>query len=83
MQSLAENQPFVDGNKRIAWISGKVFLKIHGLTMRANDADGLDLFVNRIAAGMTVDALATWISHHVAPIESEENEGKDREEGLT
>jgi death-on-curing protein len=31
MRSLAENQPFVDGNKRIAWISGKAFLRFHGL----------------------------------------------------
>jgi death-on-curing protein len=25
MQSLAENQSFVDGNKRIAWLAGNVF----------------------------------------------------------
>lgn len=31
MHSLAENQPFVDGNKRIAWICGKVFLQVHGV----------------------------------------------------
>ncbi len=41
MQSLAENQPFVDGNKRIAWIASKVFLQIHGLTMHATDEEGL------------------------------------------
>jgi death-on-curing protein len=35
MHSLAENQPFLDGNKRIAWICGKVFLQIHGLIMHA------------------------------------------------
>jgi len=51
MQSLAENQPFVDGNKRIAWICGKVFLQIHGFTINATDAEALDLFMNSIASG--------------------------------
>lgn len=66
MQSLAENQPFVDGNKRIAWICGKLFLQLHGLTMRATDQEGLDLFLNRIANGMTVEELAEWIDRHLS-----------------
>lgn len=66
MQSLAENQPFVDGNKRIAWICGKLFLQLHGLTMSATDEEGLDLFLNRIAKGMSVPELAEWIDHHVS-----------------
>lgn len=68
MQSLAENQPFLDGNKRIAWICGKVFLQLHGLTMHATDAESLDLFLNRIANGMTVEELAEWIDHHVSAL---------------
>jgi death-on-curing protein len=66
MQSLAQNQPLVDGNKRIAWIAGKVFLQIHGLTMHATDAEGLDLLGNRIATGMTVNELGDWIDRHLS-----------------
>jgi death-on-curing protein len=66
MQSLAENQPFVDGNKRIAWICGKVFLQLHGFTMHATDEEGLELFCNRIANGMTVEELADWIGRHLS-----------------
>ena len=68
MQSLAENQPFVDGNKRIAWICGKLFLQLHGFTMHASDEEGLDLFINRIAKGMTVEELATWIDRRLLSI---------------
>lgn len=71
MQSLAENQPFVDGNKRIAWISGKLFLQIHGFTMRATPDEALDLFMNRVAQGMGVEELASWIESHMSPLESE------------
>jgi death-on-curing protein len=67
MQSLAENQPFVDGNKRIAWICGKLFLQLHGFTMHATDQEGLELFLNHVANGMTVEELADWIERHLAP----------------
>ena len=66
MQSLAENQPFVDGNKRISWIAGKVFLQLHGYTMHATDEEGLELFMNRVANGMTVEDLADWIARHIS-----------------
>lgn len=73
MQSLAENQPFVDGNKRIAWICGKLFLQIHGYTMHATDQEGKHLFLERVANGMTVEELAEWIGRHISVfIEDEE-----------
>jgi death-on-curing protein len=68
MHSLAENQPFVDGNKRIAWICGKVFLELHGITMHATDQEALELFTNRIAHGMTVPQLADWIDRHMSSL---------------
>lgn len=65
MQSLAENQSFVDGNKRIAWICAKVFLQINGATMHATEAEGYDLLVNEIANGMSVANIADWISRRL------------------
>jgi death-on-curing protein len=82
MQSLAENQPFVDGNKRIAWICGKLFLQLHGRTMHATDQEGLDLFLNRVANGMTVEDLADWIDRRLSafgPIPLTEEMSQTRE----
>jgi len=64
MQSLAQNQAFIDGNTRIAWICGKVFLQLHGTTMSASSPDVLALFAEQIATGMTVQDLASWIGLH-------------------
>ena len=77
MQSLAENQPFIDGNKRIAWIRGKLFLQIHGYTMTASENDVKVLFMERIACGMSVDDLAKWIGRHITVRSSEGNEGNE------
>jgi death on curing protein len=69
MHSLAENQPFVDGNKRTSWLCGKLFLQIHGCTMQATASEALDLFMNRIACGMTVEELARWIEAHLLALD--------------
>ncbi|MGC8485685.1 MAG: type II toxin-antitoxin system death-on-curing family toxin [Candidatus Baltobacteraceae bacterium] len=61
MHSLAENQAFIDGNKRIAWISGRVFLQINGYTLRATEKDVVALFRERIPGGITIRDLAAWI----------------------
>lgn len=73
MQSLAENQPFVDGNKRIA-ISGKLFLQIHGYTIHATDDEGLTLFLERVACGMTVSELGEWVARHMSVLIGNERE---------
>ncbi len=68
MQSLAENQSFVDGNKRIAWICAKVFLQINGATMHATEAEGYDLLVNGIANSMSVPDIADWIARRLISV---------------
>ena len=69
MQSLAQNQPFLDGNKRIAWLCGKAFLRINGIRLSATPLDALDLFMNDIAEGMTTSELSAWIDQHSSPVE--------------
>jgi len=65
MQSLAENQSFLDGNKRIAWICGKLFLALHGRNLQVSDAEGAELFLKRLPTGMSVPDLAAWIEAHL------------------
>lgn len=55
-------------------VIGKLFLQIHGYTMHATDAEGPDLFMNRITTGMTVEELATWIERHISPLPIDEDE---------
>jgi death-on-curing protein len=64
MQSLAQNQPFVDGNKRVAWICTKLFLQLHGLPLRATTEEGLRLMRDHIPKRMSIDEIAAWIEEH-------------------
>ncbi|MFG3045387.1 type II toxin-antitoxin system death-on-curing family toxin [Streptomyces sp. NPDC048202] len=50
LQSLAINHPFIDGNKRTAWVSCMVFLAMNGEQLRA-DIDAGERLVIAVATG--------------------------------
>ncbi|MEQ1488645.1 MAG: type II toxin-antitoxin system death-on-curing family toxin [Methylotenera sp.] len=58
---LAKNHPFVDGNKRVAFLSVGLFLGINGYKLNANQVDAT-LTMLAVAAGDTDEAtFASWI----------------------
>ncbi|MFC7218507.1 type II toxin-antitoxin system death-on-curing family toxin [Streptomyces polyrhachis] len=50
LQSLAINHPLVDGNKRTAWLSCTVFLRINGVLLHP-DIDAAEQLVLAVATG--------------------------------
>ncbi|GAA1718806.1 type II toxin-antitoxin system death-on-curing family toxin [Propioniferax innocua] len=64
MDSLVNNHPLVDGNKRLGWLATLVFLDLNGVWIEASDDDAYDLVIT-VASGQVVladvaDALADW-----------------------
>lgn len=58
MHSLARNHPLVDGNKRIAWSSARVFLLMNGVDL-AYEIDDAEQLVLEVARGeLDVDGIA-------------------------
>jgi death-on-curing protein len=57
---IARNHPFVDGNKRTAFVCGALFLELNGFTVTASELDTV-VTIEAIAAG-TIDELqlAEW-----------------------
>jgi death-on-curing protein len=66
---LAQNHPFVDGNKRVALAAGIAFLGVNGLWLEA-DPDELAETVLSVARGeLTKAGLAEYVRLHVVPFE--------------
>ena len=64
---LARNHPFVDGNKRTAFVATELFLVLNGFELTADDATCV-LTMLAVASGeMTEDDFAAWIRTHLAP----------------
>ena len=62
---LARNHPFVDGNKRTAFVAVELFLALNGFELVANDADCV-LTMLALASGDIDDAaFAAWLRSHL------------------
>lgn len=62
---ISSNHPFVDGNKRVAWIVCRTFLRLNGHDV---DAPPEEKYVSmlQVASGeLSEEALAAWIRAHL------------------
>jgi len=58
---IARNHPFIDGNKRTAWVVARVFLLLHGWDRNATD-EACYLAMLGLAAGeRTQESFAQWL----------------------
>ena len=62
-ESLAQNQSFIDGNKRTAFAATYTFLAINGLRLTA-DAEETYVFVAK-ASQFRFEKLVPWLRAHV------------------
>jgi death on curing protein len=62
---LARNHPFVDGNKRIAFVAMEPFLELNGAALAADDADCVLTTLALAAGDLSEDRLAQWIRTHL------------------
>lgn len=58
---LAKNHPFVDGNKRTAFVAMELFLALNGRDLTAGDADCVLTMLAVAAGDMDEAALAEWL----------------------
>jgi len=64
---LAKNHPFIDGNKRAAFIACVAFLKLNGFDLRAAQPDAYRAMMALAATEMGEEAFAAWIERHLSP----------------
>lgn len=68
---LARNHPFVDGNKRTAFVAAALFLRLNGQVLEADRAEAALVFL-RLAAGDLEEAeLADWLRTNASPPDQE------------
>jgi death on curing protein len=58
---IAKNHPFIDGNKRTAYVAMELFLIEHGLMLTADDGDAVVTFLGLAAGEISEAELAAWI----------------------
>ncbi|WP_295853304.1 type II toxin-antitoxin system death-on-curing family toxin [uncultured Xylophilus sp.] len=62
---LARNHPFVDGNKRTAFVAVELFLALNGYTLDADDADCVMTMLAVASGTLDETAFAAWVRSHI------------------
>lgn len=63
---VARNHPFVDGNKRTAWVLARLFLVLNGVTIVFGAEDAIATVLALAAGELAEDELADWFRQHLA-----------------
>ena len=65
---IAKNHPFIDGNKRTAYVVMETFLLLNGNELVASDAECVTMFINLAAGNLSEEGLAAWLRRNCEQI---------------
>ncbi len=64
--AIAKNHPFIDGNKRAAFVGMVVFLARNGLRLTATQDDATATMCGVAEGKIDIDTLAVWVRDNSA-----------------
>ncbi|RYF24955.1 MAG: type II toxin-antitoxin system death-on-curing family toxin, partial [Comamonadaceae bacterium] len=65
---IARNHPFIDGNKRTAFVAAELFLLLNAHVLTAADEDCVTKVLALAAGELDEASFAAWIRQHVQPL---------------
>ena len=63
---VAKNHPFVDGNKRTAWVMARLFLAKNGFTLNFRDGEAVVVMLALAVGELSEDELAAWFRERIS-----------------
>ena len=63
---ICKDHPFVDGNKRLAFVLMDIFLQRNGWNLTASEEDAYSLMIALARSELTKSALVKWLRQHSA-----------------
>ncbi len=63
---LCRNHPFIDGNKRVAFVLMDLFLQGNGWEIVANEEDAYSLMIDLSSGKVSKAQLSSWLKNHSA-----------------
>ena len=67
LRSIAQNQAFLDGNKRTAWLAMRVFLAVNGFNVHATVDDGLTMMIELAENRIDLDGIRAFLFARAVP----------------
>ena len=63
---IARNHPFVDGNKRTAWVFARLFLALNGVELRFAPEDAIRTMLALAGGELSEEAFAKWLNERIS-----------------
>jgi len=63
---LVPNHGFVDGNKRVAWVAARLFLRANGRTLEFDPFDAIRIMESASAGQVSQEEVANWFRARLA-----------------
>jgi death-on-curing protein len=62
---VAKNHPFVDGNKRTAWVLARLFLQVNGKVLQFNPVEAVVMMLSLASGELSEDEAAEWFRSRI------------------
>jgi death-on-curing protein len=63
---IARNHPFVDGNKRTAWVFARLFLALNGADLRFAPEDAVQAMLALAGGELSEEAMTDWFRERIS-----------------
>jgi death-on-curing protein len=63
---IARNHPFVDGNKRTAWVFARLFLALNGADLRFAPEDAVQAMLALAGDELSEEAMTDWFRERIS-----------------
>ncbi len=64
VNGIVRNHPFIDGNKRIAFVTGAIFLERNGKTFNAPEAEAAQAILDLAAKKLSEKQFTQWLKQN-------------------
>lgn len=70
LQSLTQNHAFIDGNKRVAFATTAIFLRMNGYRLKVDADNGESFLIDQvIKKKISIDIISQWLEKHMKEVD--------------
>jgi death on curing protein len=69
LQSLTQNHAFIDGNKRVAFATSAIFLRMNEYRLKVDADNGESFIIDRVIKNKAdIEEIASWLEKHMKAV---------------
>lgn len=69
LQSLTQNHSFIDGNKRVAFATTAIFLRMNGYRLKVDADNGEEFMIESvIKERVSIEVISAWLEKHMQKV---------------